>query len=123
LEISWSDQTARKAEQFKANEHRTERAACALALLLVHHLLGESQVDVTEYGERADYRLLDTKHVLEISGTTVAAELRHRHREKTEQALDNPLGWDALVWCAPFLNPATAFAFLFTTLDGDHLSV
>jgi hypothetical protein len=25
--------------------------------------------------------------------------------------------------CAPFLNPATAFAFLFTTLDGDHLSV
>lgn len=54
-------------------------------------------LDVTQYGERADYRAPRTKRVLEISGTETLSELGRRHREKIVQALENPFGWDAYV--------------------------
>jgi hypothetical protein len=40
--------------------------------------------------------------VLEVSGTEVPAELGRRHREKVDQALNNPFGWDAYVVICAF---------------------
>ena len=74
-----------------------ELAAIALALILGYHVVNLGQLDVTAYGERADYRSLDSPSVLEISGTETLSELARRQREKVAQAIDNPLGLDAYV--------------------------
>ena len=76
--------------------------SCALGFLLVHQLLRADQLDVTQYGNRADYRFLDAQCVLEISGTERGSELEPRHREKVIQALANPLRWDAFVVVCAF---------------------
>jgi hypothetical protein len=59
-------------------------------------------LDVTQYGDRADYRSRKRKAVLEVSGTENLETLERRHREKIAQALDNPFGWDAYVVVAAF---------------------
>jgi hypothetical protein len=74
-----------------------EMAATALALLLAHRILHLGQLDVTRYGDRADYRSVAMQCVLEISGTEITSELGRRHREKVGQALANRFGWDAYV--------------------------
>ncbi len=74
-----------------------EWAAIALASILTHRVVNLGQLDVTNYGERADYRSLDAPSVLEISGTETLSELARRHREKIAQALENPFGLDAYV--------------------------
>ena len=73
-----------------------------LGLVLAHRVVSLGQLDVTVYGERADYRSLSVPAVLEISGTEVPAELGRRHREKVAQARDNPFGWDAYVVVCAF---------------------
>jgi hypothetical protein len=72
-------------------------------------LLG--QLDVTSYGERADYRSVSTSTVVEISGTETLAELERRHREKTAQALANPFGWDACVVVCAFSSEGHRIRF------------
>jgi hypothetical protein len=104
LEVSWSEETARKAERLRSTmqvKPLVEMAATALALILSHRVVNLGQLDVTNYGQRADYRSLDAPYVLEISGTESPSELARRHREKVAQALANPLGLDAyIVVCA-----------------------
>jgi hypothetical protein len=100
LEVSWSDEMARKAERLRVTmqpKSLLELAAIALALILTHQVVNLGQLDVTSYGDRADYRSLDVPSMLEISGTEILSELTRRHREKVAQALDNPLGLDAYV--------------------------
>ena len=72
-------------------------SAIAVASILTHRVVNLGQLDVANYGERADYRSVDVPSVLEISGTEVLTEIARRHREKIAQALDNPLGLDAYV--------------------------
>jgi hypothetical protein len=60
------------------------------------------RLDVTKYGERADYRSRRRQLVLEVSGTEVPNELVRRHREKVAQARRNPFGWDACVIVCAF---------------------
>ncbi len=79
-----------------------EAAAVALGLILGHELTDLDQLDVTEYGARADYRSLKAASVLEVSGTESLAELRRWHREKVAQALANPFGWNAYVAICAF---------------------
>jgi hypothetical protein len=55
------------------------------------------RLEVTGYGDRADFRSLRRRAVLEISGTELAGEFLRRHREKVVQAARNPFGWDAYV--------------------------
>lgn len=74
-----------------------ELSAIALASILVSRIVLLGQLDVTNYGERADYRSVDVPSVLEISGTESLSEITRRHREKIAQALENPLGLDAYV--------------------------
>ena len=104
LEVSWSPLTAEKAARLRLTMQAkplVEMAAVALALLLAHHVVRLGPLDVTSYGDRADYRSLSAFSVLEISGTETLAELSRRQREKVTQALANPLGWDAyIVVCA-----------------------
>ncbi|GEM_PF-1142412 len=104
LEVSWHDDTAKKAERLRSTMQSgslVEMAAVALALILVHRVAPLGRLDVTDYGARADYRARRRKMVLEVSGTEVLAELGRRHREKIAQASDNPFGWDAcIVVCA-----------------------
>jgi hypothetical protein len=79
-----------------------ELATVALALVLVHRVVPLGQLDVTDYGDRVDYRARKRKAVLEISGTAVPAELARRHKEKVAQARINPFGWDAYVVVSAF---------------------
>ena len=105
LEVSWTEATARKAERLRATIQTkpiVEMAASALAFILTPNIVNIGQLDVTNYGDRADYRSLDMPSVLEVSGTETASELRRRHREKVGQALENPYGLDAYVVICAF---------------------
>lgn len=105
LEISWAVETERKAERLRATiqtKPMVEMAAAALAFILTPNIINLGQLDVTNYGDRADYRSLDMQSVLEISGTETASELARRHREKIAQALENPFGLDAYVVVCAF---------------------
>ena len=88
-------------------------ASCALGFLLVHQILRVDQLDVTQYGNRADYRLLEAQCVLEISGTERSRVLERRHRQKVQQALANPLGWDAFVVVCAFSKDGHRIRFSF----------
>ena len=74
----------------------------ALAMILAYRIVPLGQLDMTDYGERADYRSLSASTVLEISGTETIRELGRRHRDKVAQALANPFGWDACVVVCAF---------------------
>jgi hypothetical protein len=104
LEVSWSVETARNAERLRPTMQAkplVELAAVALALVLARRVLALGALDVTDYGASADYRAARAQRVLEISGTETVSELGRRHREKVQQALRNPFGWDAsVVVCA-----------------------
>ncbi|MCB0126463.1 MAG: hypothetical protein KDE58_29605 [Caldilineaceae bacterium] len=100
LEISWTEELAAKAERLRftmQSKSLVELSAIALASILVSRIVLLGQLDVTNYGERADYRSVDVPSVLEISGTESLSEITRRHREKIAQALENPLGLDAYV--------------------------
>lgn len=105
LEVSWTEETANKANRLRLTMQSrplVEMAAIALAMVLAHQVFPLGQLDVTAYGERADYHSVDASTVLEISGTETIAELERRYRDKTAQALANPLGWDACVVVCAF---------------------
>ena len=100
LEVSWSEETARKAERLRLTMQAkplVEMAATSLAFVLTHHVVTLEPLDVANYGDRIDYRSLSVPSVLEISGTESPSELTRRHREKVAQALANPLGLDAYI--------------------------
>jgi hypothetical protein len=105
LEVSWAEETAAKAVRLLATMQQkpvVEMAALALAFILARRLLALGQLDLNEYGERADYRSLSAQCVLEVSGTEDISELGRRHREKVAQALDNTYGWGACVVVCAF---------------------
>lgn len=114
LEVSWLNETARKAERLRLTMQAkplVEMAATSLALILTHQVVNLGQLDVMNYGDRADYRSLDVPGVLEISGTEVPSELARRHREKVAQALANPLGLDAYVVVCAFSSDGHRIRF------------
>ena len=88
-----------------------EMAAATLALVLANRVVPLGQLDVTDYGGRADYRSLSVSKVLEISGTETLKELGRRHREKVAQALANPLSWDAYVVVCAFSDKGHRIRF------------
>ena len=105
LEVSWHDDTAKKAKRLRETMQSgplVELASVAVALILGRRVVPLGRLDVTEYGARADYRARKRRLMLEISGTEVPAELGRRHREKVAQARDNPFGWDAYVVVCAF---------------------
>jgi len=72
LRVSWTEQTALKAQRIWHTEQPTsivERAAVALAALLLAKLLPDGQMQVTKLGDRADYWLPRLQCALEVSGT------------------------------------------------------
>lgn len=77
-------------------------ASSALAFVLTPQIVNLGQLDVTNYGDRADYRSTERQSVLEISGTETSSELTRRHQEKVVQALENPFGFDAYVVVCSF---------------------
>ena len=98
--MSWPRETKRKADRLRATVQRKpliEMAATAVALVIAHQVLDLGPLDITAYGDRADFRSLDRRCVLEISGTEVPSEFERRHRQKVSQAIANPFGWDAYV--------------------------
>ncbi len=122
LEISWSAETARKAERLRLTMQSrplVELAAIALATILTVRVIDLGQLDVTSYGERADYRLLDVPSVLEISGTQSPAEFSRRHREKIVQALQNPFGLDAYVVVCGFFKDKHRISFSYHRWQND----
>ena len=105
LEVSWAAQTAAKASRLLATMQQkpvVELASVALAFILARRLLALGQLDLNDYGERADYRSLSAECVLEVSGTEDISELGRRHREKLAQALNNTYGWGACVVVCAF---------------------
>jgi hypothetical protein len=114
LEISWSEATTIKAARLRAtmqSKPLVELAAVALALVLGRRVVPLGQLDVTDYGGRADYRSLGMSRVLEISGTETLTELGRRHREKVAQAVANPFGWDAYVVVCAFSSKGHRIRF------------
>jgi hypothetical protein len=114
LEVAWHKDTAAKAERMRATVQSgplVELASVALALILGRRVVSLGQLDVTDYGARADYRSRKRKMVLEVSGTEVPAELGRRHREKIAQARDNPFGWDAYVVVCAFSHAGHRIRF------------
>ena len=114
LEVSWSEETERKAERLRATIQSrpiVEMAASALAFILSPNIVNLGQLDVTDYGDRADYRSLDMQSVLEISGTETGSQLARRHREKVAQALANPFELDAYVVVCAFSPVAHLIRF------------
>src|SRR5579859_4532179 len=100
LEVSWQEETAAKAARLLATMQQkpvVELASIALAFILARRLVALGQLDLNDYGERADYRSPSAECVLEVSGTEDVSELGRRHREKVAQALDNTYGWGACV--------------------------
>jgi len=100
LEVSWNEVTAAKAVRLLATVQQkplVEMASIALAFILARRLLALGQLDLNDYGQRADYRSPGAQWVLEVSGTEDISEVGRRHREKVSQALDNTYGWGACV--------------------------
>jgi hypothetical protein len=105
LEVSWEQETAAKAGRLLATMQQkpvVEMAAIALAFLVARRLLALGQLDLNDYGDRADYRSPSAQCVLEVSGTEDIAELGRRHRDKVAQALANTYGWGACVIVCAF---------------------
>jgi hypothetical protein len=105
LEVSWAAETMAKAGRLLATMQQkpvVELASLALAFILARRLLALGQLDLNEYGDRADYRSLSAECVLEVSGTEDISELGRRHREKVAQALNNTYGWGACVVVCAF---------------------
>jgi hypothetical protein len=104
LEVSWTEETAAKAGRLLATMQQkpvVELASVSLAFVLAKRVVVLGQLDLNDYGDRADYRSLSAECVLEVSGTEDLSELGRRHREKVAQALENPYGWGAsVVVCA-----------------------
>lgn len=66
LEIAWTERTAAKASRLLATMQRkpvVELASLALAFTLARRLIALGQLDVNDYGERADYRSLSAECV------------------------------------------------------------
>jgi len=100
LHVFWSEATQEKAARLRRTMQTrplAELAAVALACVLTPNVVDLGQLDVTNYGGRADYRSVAVPCVVEMSGTETPAELSRRHREKVAQALANPFGFDAYV--------------------------
>lgn len=100
LDIRWTTELLSKSRRVRRTEQRKpmiERAAIAIAALLFSHFVPDSQIRVTRQGERADYWLPQIQCALEVSGTENASEVARRHRMKTKQVLENPLGWNGYV--------------------------
>ncbi|MDE0085460.1 MAG: hypothetical protein OXU23_07090 [Candidatus Poribacteria bacterium] len=114
LEVSWSEKTERNAERLRSTIQTkpiVEMAASALAFILTPNIVNLGQLDVTNYGDRADYRSLDRQSVVEISGTETASELGRRQKEKVRQALENPFRLDAYVIVCAFSKPGGLIRF------------
>jgi len=100
LDLSWPRSAEAKAERLRATMQRSplvELAATAVALVVARRFLDLGRLEVTSYGDRADFRSPRRRAVLEVSGTELADEFLRRHREKVAQAAANPYGWDAYV--------------------------
>jgi len=105
LEISWHRDTAQKAVRLRATMQSgplVELAAIGVALILSRRLVNLGPLDVTQLGDRVDFRAREHKAVLEVSGTEIPTELSRRHREKVAQAKKNPFKWDAYVAICAF---------------------
>jgi hypothetical protein len=116
--VSWEEETAVPAARVWLTEQPkpiVERAAVALAALVIGRLVPHGQMRVTQQGERADYWLPRVRCALEISGTQHARELQRRHREKTAQLLGNPRGWSGYVVVCCFAPTSRMIRWSFHT--------
>jgi hypothetical protein len=105
LEASWAEETAARANRLLATMQQkpvVELASLALAFVLARRLLALGQLDLDDYGERADYRWPTPECVLEVSGTEDSSVLGRRHRQRVARALDNTYGWRACVVVCAF---------------------
>ena len=114
LEVKWLRETARKADRLCMtfqSKPQVELAAGALAFVLASRVVPLEHLNVTSYGDRADYRSLTEQSVLEISGTETLEELERRHQSKVAQAMANPFGWDAYVVVCAFCRQGHRIRF------------
>ena len=123
MEVSWHADTADKAVRQRATMQSgplVELASVALALVLARRVVALGPMDVTDYGDRVDYRSRKRKVVLEVSGTEARAELGRRHREKVAQARLNPFGWDAYVVVCAFATQGHRVRFSKHAFEGPN---
>jgi hypothetical protein len=100
LEVTWSQETEVHAKRMERTEQRTpivERAAIAVAALLLCHFVSGSDLEVLKQSARADYWLPEKHQAVEISGTEHWREIKSRRRQKRRQVLENIFGMDGHV--------------------------
>jgi hypothetical protein len=85
--------------------------------MIAHHVVRLGQLDVTNYGDRTDFRSTQISCMLEVSGTAIRSELARRHRKKVAQAVGNPLGWDAYVVVCAFSSQGHRILFSFHSVQ------
>jgi hypothetical protein len=121
LQVLWSEATGEKANRLRRTMQTkplVELAAVALTCILTPNVIDLGQLDVTRYGERADYRSVSLPCVVEMSATEIPTELSRRHREKLTQALRNPFGWDAYVVVCLFAASKSRIRFSYHPREG-----
>ena len=117
LEVSWSPETAERAERLRATVQTkplVEMAATALALVIAHHVVRLGQLDVTNYGDRTDFRSTRISCMLEVSGTETRSELCAAIGRKSRKPCAIRLVGTPMLWSSPFRPRVIGFAFPFT---------
>jgi hypothetical protein len=114
LELSWSSETLEKANRLRATIQRNpllEMGSCALGFLLVHQLLRADQLDVTQCGNRADYRFLDAQCVLEISGTEQGSGIGAASSGKSDPSAGQPFKMGCVCRRLRFFSGRASYPF------------
>jgi hypothetical protein len=104
LQIQWQAETQLRAENLLRTYQRNriiEDAALAISCLLFPNIVA-SRLEVTFYGDRADYWTDDDQFMVEISGTENPRAFRRRHQSKIKQLLSNPYGKSGFVVICDF---------------------
>ena len=110
LRVHWQQAVEDAADRVLYSEQRNpivERAAIAVAALLLGKTMPQLQMFVATPGDRVDFLLPEIEHAVEISGTDSKDALTARARRKKKQVQSNNHRWPghAIVCCFDRTQP------------------
>lgn len=92
LRVHWQTETEELAQRILTTHHSVhvvEFAAIGIGSLLLPKVLGSVDLRTAQIGNGADYRDVDWKYVVEVTGTQTASALSSLHQRKVEQLVHN----------------------------------
>jgi hypothetical protein len=122
VEINWLKETFPDSKILLNTIQREviiENTAVAIAFLLTTEVVGCTIDEVTLRGDRADYFMNGRDLMLEISGTGALKQCATRHKQKSEQLLENPYGKPGYVVVCCFSTQEGFFSYHEGQDEGD----